>query len=97
MNTTLTDHIQWRQHHYCNYSSAWYQSNPARTEAINRKEYGKYLHLEKERICTRLQAERVEKTHIWDQKALARYHKLFHELNHSEKRPLIFEEMPIYG
>ncbi|MFK4964790.1 hypothetical protein [Lactococcus garvieae] len=92
MNPTLTEQIYWLKRHYRDYSMAWYQSNPARTQAIYRKEYGKYLHLQKERVCRQLKEEREEKRSFWEEISLSRYHKSFEELSRSEKRTLVLEE-----
>ena len=96
MGKNLDQQIHWLIKNYCDYSPAWYHSNPARTQAIFNREYAKASISQYERLKMQLQQEREEKIVVWDQRALNRYHKCFQDLTHLEKRSLALEE-EIYG
>lgn len=88
MEKTLKQQIMWLIKNYRDYSHTWYQSNPARTQAIFKREYAKALTKQSEWVKKQLQQEREDKVEQWDNYALANFNKHFSDLSHSEKRAL---------
>jgi hypothetical protein len=96
LTKTLHQKICWLKAHYKDYSYHWYESNPARSEALFKKEYTKFQKRQVRMIHQELAQEQEQKRQLWEKRAVERFEKSFSQLNRSEKRALVFGEVS-YG